>query len=218
MLVDDHPMVRHGMAGLINAQNDMAVFAEAAEVGEAIAMIQPDHCPDLVLIDLSLKGLSGFELLKHLHARFPALPTLVVSMHDETLYAERALRAGARGYVLKQEDGNVLLAAIRDVLAGKVYLSEYMRANLQGSSVTSSPESELPISRLSPSEFEVLGLIGAGHSSGEIAQLLSRSIKTIEAHRANIRKKLSLRNSNDLIRFASRWIEGGGEEKILDQN
>lgn len=210
LLVDDHPIVRQGMATLIGAQADLEVFGEAGGVDEAVSMIKPGNCPDIVLIDLSLNGLSGFELLKNLHVRFPALPTLIVSMHDETLYAERALRAGARGYVMKQEAGDVLLTAIRDVLNGKVYLSERMRTGLLDRIVAGGSKSEPLINRLTPGEFEVLHLIGAGHSSQEIATLLSRSIKTIEAHRANIRNKLCLKDGADLIRFATRWIAGGG--------
>lgn len=209
LVVDDHPIVRQGMATLINTQADLEVFGEAGEVDEAISMIKPDNCPDIVLIDLSLNGLSGFELLKNLHVRFPALPTLIVSMHDETIYAERALRVGARGYVMKQEVSDVLLTAIRDVLNGKVHLSERMHASLLDRIVAGGSKSEPLINRLTLSEFEVLHLIGAGHSSQEIARLLSRSIKTIEAHRANIRNKLHLKDGADLIRFATRWIAGG---------
>lgn len=206
MLVDDHPMVRQGMRSLIEAQADLEIFGEAGEVDEAVAMLAPDRCPDIVLIDLSLKGLSGFELLKKLNARFPALRMLVVSMYDETLYAERTLRAGARGYVMKQEPGDVLLAAIRTILAGNIHLSESMRAGLLDRIVSGNTESELPLNRLTPSEFEVLHLIGIGRGSKEIAALLNRSIKTVETHRANIRNKLGLKDGAELIRFATQWI------------
>ena len=211
MLVDDHAMVRHGIATLINAQADMEVFGEAGTVDDAVSMIKPDKHPDLVLIDLSLSGVSGFELLKKLHLRFPALPTLVVSMYDESEYAERALRAGARGYVMKQEVLDVLLVAIRRVLAGKIYLSEAMGSRLLERMATDGAVPDPPINRLTPAEFEVLHLIGAGNTSQEISELLHRSIKTIEAHRANIRKKLQLNEGADLNRFAAEWLKGGGK-------
>jgi DNA-binding NarL/FixJ family response regulator len=212
MLVDDHAMVRHGIAALIGAQADMEVFGEAAEVDAAVAMIKPDSCPDLVLVDLSLNGASGFELLKKLQIRFPLLPTLVVSMYDETEYAERALRAGARGYVMKQEAMDVLLIAIRQVLAGKIYLSQAMSSRLLERMAAGGAEPVPPVNRLTPAEFEVLHLIGAGHTSQEISNLLHRSIKTIEAHRASIRKKLQLTEGADLNRFATDWLRGQGEK------
>ena len=206
MLVDAHAMLRHGMAMLITAEPDMEVFAEADDSGEAIAQLESEHHPDIVLVDLSLKTLSGFELIKSMHILIPALPVLVVSMHDETVYAERALRSGARGYVMKQEPGDVLIAAIREVLRGNYYMSEAMHTQLMDRFVTGNPEAGPLINSLTPSEFEVLHLIGAGHSSREIAKLLSRSIKTIEVHRANIRGKLQLRDGADLIRYATHWI------------
>ena len=206
MLVDDHAMLRHGMAMLINAEPDMEVCAEAEDGGEAMAVLEAEHQPDIVLVDLSLKTLSGFELIKSMHILIPALPVLVVSMHDETVYAERALRAGARGYVMKQEPGGVLMTAIREVLKGNYYLSEQMRTKLMNRFVTGNTESEQLINSLTPSEFEVLHLIGSGHSSQEIANLLSRSIKTIETHRANIRAKLELKDGADLMRYATHWI------------
>jgi len=209
MLVDDHAMLRHGMAMLINAEPDMEVLTEAEDGGEAIAKLEMEHHPDIVLVDLSLKTLSGFELIKSMHILIPALPVLVVSMHDETVYAERALRSGARGYVMKQEPGDVLMTAIREVLKGNFYLSELMHTKLLNRFVTGNAESEQLINSLTPSEFEVLHLIGSGHSSQDIANLLSRSIKTIEVHRANIRGKLKLKNGADLLRYATQWMVAG---------
>jgi DNA-binding NarL/FixJ family response regulator len=211
MLVDDHAMVRHGIAVLINAQADMEVFGEAGTVDAAVAMIKPDSCPDLVLIDLSLGGVSGFELLKKLHMRFPSLPALVVSMYDESEYAERALRAGARGYVMKQGAWDVLLIAIRQVLAGRIYLSEAMSTRVLERLAAGDAEPAPPLNRLTPAEFEVLHLIGAGHTSQEISALLHRSIKTIEAHRANIRTKLQLDEGADLNRYAADWLKWDGK-------
>jgi DNA-binding NarL/FixJ family response regulator len=205
MLVDDHPILRHGMAMLINLNPDMEVIAEAGDSEEALAILKAGHHPDIVLMDVSLKTVSGFEVIKNMHSLIPALPVLVVSMHDEVIYAARALRAGARGYVMKLEPGSVLVAAIREVLKGNLYLSNKIQATLLKRVATENSESEL-ISKLSPSEFEVLHLIATGNSSRQIAHLLSRSIKTIETHRYNIRTKLNLKDAADLIRYATHWI------------
>jgi DNA-binding NarL/FixJ family response regulator len=206
MLVDDHAMLRHGMAMLINLEPDLEVVAEAGDGAEALDKLKTEPHPDIVLMDVSLKTLSGLEVIKSLHAVAPALPVLVVSMHEEAVYAQRALRAGARGYVMKQEPGEVLVAAIREVLAGNVYLSRQMHARMLNRVATGHPQPEPLINSLTPSEFEVLHLIGSGHSSQEIAKLLSRSIKTIETHRFNIRSKLNLKDGADLIRYATQWI------------
>ena len=206
MLVDDHPMLRHGMAMLINLEPGMEVFAEAGDREEALATLKAGHHPDIVLMDVSLKTFSGFEVIKSMHSLIPALPVLVVSMYDEVMYAERALRAGARGYVMKLEPGRVLVTAIREILKGNLYLSKKIQPTLLNRVATGNSESESSINRLTPSEFEVLHLIGAGHSSRQIARLLSRSIKTIETHRYNIRTKLDLKDAADLIRYATHWI------------
>ncbi|WP_025040249.1 response regulator transcription factor [Nitrosospira briensis] len=206
MLVDDHAMLRHGMAMLINLEPDMEVSGEAGDGEEALAALKAGHHVDIVLMDVSLKTLSGFEVIKSIHISMPTLPVLVVSMHDEGVYAERALRAGARGYVMKQEPGEVLITAIREVLKGNIYLSKPMYARLLNRVVTGNSESEPLVNSLTPSEFEVLHLIGSGHSSQEIARLLSRSIKTIETHRFHIRTKLNLKDGADLIRYATHWI------------
>ncbi|MBN9133610.1 MAG: DNA-binding response regulator [Nitrosomonadales bacterium SCN 54-20] len=207
MLVDDHAMLRHGMAMLINLEPDMEVFAEAGDGEEALAILKAGHHADIVLMDVSLKTLSGFEVIKSMHILIPALPVLVVSMHDEGVYAERALRAGARGYVMKQEPGEVLVTAIHEVLRGNIYLSKPMHAKLLNRVAAGNSEAEPLISSLTPSEFEVLHLIGSGHSSQEIARLLNRSIKTIETHRFNIRTKLNLKDGADLIRYATHLNE-----------
>ena len=207
MLVDDHAMLRHGMAMLINLEPDMEVFAEAGDGDEALAILKAGHHADIVLMDVSLKTLSGFEVIKSMHILIPALPVLVVSMHDESVYAERALRAGARGYVMKQEPGEVLISAIHEVLKGNIYLSKPMQAKLLNRVAAGNSEAEPLISSLTPSEFEVLHLIGSGHSSQEIAKLLNRSIKTIETHRFNIRTKLNLKDGADLIRYATHLNE-----------
>ncbi|TXI17982.1 MAG: response regulator transcription factor [Nitrosomonas sp.] len=206
MLVDDHAMLRHGMAMLINMEPDMEVFAEAGDGNEALTILKKSGPVDIVLLDVTLKTVSGFEVIKSMHALIPTLPILFISMHDESIYAERALRAGARGYVMKQEPGEILLTAIREVLKGNVYLSKQMHEKVLKRMVAGSAEPEQLINTLTPSEFEVLHLIGQGHSSQEIAKLLCRSIKTIETHRFNIRTKLNLKDGADLIRYATRWI------------
>lgn len=199
-------MLRHGMAMVINMEPDMEVFAEADDGSEALALLRKGDAIDIVLLDITLKTVSGLEAIKNIHAYFPELPVLFVSMHDETVYAERALRAGARGYIMKQEPGEVLVNAIREVLKGNVFLSKKMHEKLLNRMATGGAEPEQLINTLTPSEFEVLHLIGSGHSSQEIAKMLSRSIKTIETHRFNIRTKLKLKDSADLIRYATRWI------------
>lgn len=199
-------MLRHGMAMVINMEPDMEVFAEADDGSEALALLRKGEAIDIVLLDITLKTVSGLEAIKNIHAYFPELPVLFVSMHDEMVYAERALRAGARGYIMKQEPGEVLVNAIREVLKGNVFLSKKMHEKLLNRMATGGAEHEPLINTLTPSEFEVLHLIGSGHSSQEIAKLLSRSIKTIETHRFNIRTKLKLKDSADLIRYATRWI------------
>ena len=191
---------------LINLEPDLEVVAEAGDGAEALDKLKTEPHPQIVLMDVSLKTLSGLEVIKSIHAVAPALPVLVVSMHDEAVYAQRALRAGARGYVMKQEPGEVLVAAIREVLSGNVYLSKQMHARMLNRVATGHPQPEPLINNLTPSEFEVLHLIGSGHSSQEIAKLLSRSIKTIETHRFNIRSKLNLKDGADLIRYATQWI------------
>jgi DNA-binding NarL/FixJ family response regulator len=209
MLVDDHAMLRHGMEMLINRESDMEVFAQASDSEEALAFLKPDHHPDIILMDVSLKTHSGLELIKKVHGLIPALPVLVVSMHDEAVYAERALRAGARGYVMKQEPGEVLVNAIREVLKGNLYLSKQIQARLLKQIATGNSGSGPSINSLTSSEFEVLHLIGAGHSTQQIARLLCRSIKTIETHRYNIRMKLNLKDGAELIRYAIQWISEG---------
>ena len=160
-------------------------------------------------MDVSLKTHSGLEVIKRVHSVNPALPVLVVSMHDEAVYAERALRAGARGYVMKQEPGKVLVSAVREVLKGNLYLNKQIQARLLKRITTGNSDSEPADQHSTPAEFEVLHLIGAGHSSQQIAALLSRSIKTIETHRYNMRIKLNLKDAGELIRYAIKWVSEG---------
>jgi len=209
LIVDDHPMMRQGLAQLINNEPDLAVCWEADNAGQAIDVASQSQ-PDLVLADISLPDKSGLELIKDIHALRPGTLILVVSMHDETLYAERVLRAGARGYIMKQEGGKKLMAAIRKVLAGQIYVSEKMSARILEFFSGHRAEAASPIEKLSDREFEVFQLIGRGKGTREIADYLHLSIKTVEVHRGKIKEKLKLKSATDLVREAVRWTEAQG--------
>jgi len=207
LIVDDHPMMRDGLAALITAQPDLAVCAQAADAREALQAIESLR-PDLVLMDISLPGKSGLEAIKDIQSLAPGLATLVLSMHDEALYAERVLRAGARGYVMKQEGGKRIMDAIREVLAGKVAVSEKMSARIMDAFTgRRAAEAGSTVENLSDREFEVFQLIGRGRSTKEIAGQLHLSIKTVEVHRVNIKAKLQLATSSELVHYAVRWVE-----------
>ena len=211
-IVDDHPMMRQGLAQLIGVESDLAVCGEAENAGAALNAIGTLK-PDLVLADISLPDKSGLELIKDLRAIHPELPILVVSMHDEMIYAERVLRGGARGYIMKQEGGQKLLQAIRHVLAGQVFVSEKMSARiLENFSGGPGQPSGSPVRRLSDREFEVFQMIGQGVATGEIATRLHLSVKTVEVHRANIKQKLKLATATELVRYAVRWLDAQGPE------
>jgi len=192
---------------LIEHEPDLCVSAQADNAVQALAAIASQP-PDLAVVDISLPDKSGLELIKDLQSMHPQLPLLVISMHDETLYAERVLRAGGRGYIMKQEGGKKLMEAIRQVLQGQIYVSEKMSAKIlelfSGRRPTSSNS---PVERLSDREFEVFQLIGQGQTTRQIAQRLHLSVKTVEVHRANIKKKLELVSGAELVRFAIRWAE-----------
>jgi DNA-binding NarL/FixJ family response regulator len=203
-LVDDHPIVRQGLAQLINNEADLIVIGQGEDAFQSLRAIR-EAKPDLVLVDVSLKDSDGIELLKELKSQSPDLPALVVSMHDESLYAERALRAGAGGYVMKQEAPQTLLVAIRTVLSGQVYVSGKMGATLLKRMVAGKKrDGGLPMDRLTDRELEVFRLIGAGKSVKEIAENLFLSVKTVEAHREHIKEKLNIKSSAELLRFAIR--------------
>jgi DNA-binding NarL/FixJ family response regulator len=207
LIVDDHPMMRDGLAALITAQPDLAVCAQADDAGEAQQAVEA-HRPDLVIMDISLPGKSGLEAIKDLQALQPGLAILVLSMHDEALYAERVLRAGARGYVMKQEGGKRIMDAIRAVLEGKVFVSEKMSARIMDAFTgRRAAEAGSTVENLSDREFEVFQLIGQGRSTKEIADQLHLSVKTVEVHRVNIKAKLKLATSPELVHFAVRWVE-----------
>lgn len=209
MLVDDHPIVRQGMAVLINQEPDLNVCEEASNAEETLQKLE-QAVPDALIVDVSLQGASGIELTKSLKNRYPYVPILILSMHDETLYAERALRAGARGYVMKQETAETVIHAIRTVLSGNIYLSSALSAKVLRDIVDGVKPSETDlygIDRLSDRELEVFEMIGRGYSTRRIAESLNLSIKTIETHRAHIKQKLKLKNATELVHRAYHWIE-----------
>ncbi len=205
LLVDDHPLLREGIAQLINEQTDLQVCGEAEDRQSALAALDATR-PDLAIVDISLKDQSGLELIKDFQARAPGLLVLVLSMHDEALYAERALRAGARGYIMKREAAYRVLDAIRLVLSGGTYVSEKMMASIldkvSGRAPTTRPAA---LAALSDRELDVLLLIGQGYGAQQMAARLHISTKTIETHRANLKLKLKLGSSGELLQQAIRW-------------
>jgi DNA-binding NarL/FixJ family response regulator len=205
LLVDDHPVVRDGLAEAINQEPDLTVCAVAEDCPGALDAMER-KAPDLAVIDLMLKGSSGLELIKDAHARWPRLLILVVSMHDETLYAERVLRAGARGYITKQQATRDILLAIRKVLAGGVYLSEKTTSTVLS---RLSPQPQVPgdstIDLLGDRELQVFEMIGRGLSTREIAENLRIDTKTVDTYRARIKEKLNLESTSDLLKLAIRW-------------
>ncbi len=206
LIVDDHPLMRQGLAQLVNQQPDLTVCGEAEDVPEALQKTT-DLKPDVVIVDLSLKGSDGIELIRNLHSRNAQLPLLVLSMHDEALYAERALKAGARGYIMKQEATNQVLSGLRRVLSGEIHVSHRVSSKIVQSLVGGSDVSERsPVERLSDREFEVFRKIGGGATTKEIAAELGLSVKTIETHCAHIKKKLCLHSQRELVQHAIQWV------------
>lgn len=210
LIVDDHPMMREGLSQLIAGDSDLVLCGEAKNTAEALDAISR-LSPDLVLADISLPDRNGLELIKDALALQPELKILAISMHDEAFYAERVLRAGARGYIMKLEGGQRIAAAIKQVLEGRVYVSDKISAKILNQFSGRRPDSgKSPVGGLSDREFEVFQLIGGGRSTREIAEQLHLSVKTVEVHRLNIKNKLALKTSAELIREAVRWVESQG--------
>ena len=210
LIVDDHPVVRRGLAQLIDREPNLQVCGEAGTVREALQAVA-DLDPDVVVVDVVLKSGSGIELVKDIKARRPDLPVLVLSMHDESLFAERALRAGARGYIMKQEATDKLLEAIRRVLGGEIYLSDGMASRMLQSFVGSrAGESGSALESLTDRELEVFQMIGRGLTTRQIAHDIHLSVKTIETHREHIKRKLGLRNATELLQHATWWVQTQG--------
>ena len=199
-------MMRDGLRALISGESDLEVCGEADDALPALEQIEKLK-PDLTIVDITLRSTSGLELVKDLRIRAPGVPALVISMHDESLYAERVLRAGGRGYVMKQEGGKKLMEAIRQVLSGQIFVSPKISAKILDAFSGRRPEGSSPVEQLTAREFEVFQLIGAGLSTKEIAARLHVSAKTVEVHRVNIKQKLKVATAPELIHFAVRWME-----------
>lgn len=205
-IVDDHPLVRRGLRQLIEGEPEFSVYGEAANVHETLMLITPPTPPDLAIIDLSLPDGNGLDLIKRLIARFPDFLILISSMHDESMFAERALKAGAKGYINKQASGDDLIDAIKQILNGKNYFSPQVLEHFsQKDSSHDQLQVQHSIQKLSDRELEVFEYIGQGLGTGEIAKRLNLSIKTIESHRANIKRKLGLASAGELTRRAIQW-------------
>ncbi len=204
-VVDDHPIVRQGLGLMINREPDMFVCGEAEEAHSALQALTTLQ-PDVMIVDISLGGPDGIELVKSIRARNTSLPVLVLSMHDESTYAERALRAGANGYIMKQEATEKVLVAIRRILKGDVYLSDRIAGKMLQQYVRGSTTvKHSPMADLSDRELEVFRLIGDGHGTRQIAEELHISVKTVETYQAHIKEKLSLRNARELMQHAIEW-------------
>ncbi len=206
VLVEDHTLMREGLAQLVNSQSDLKVVAQAADASKGLDQILA-HRPDLAIVDITLPGRNGLELIKDIRAQIPEQTILVISMHDEALYAERVLKAGAKGYVMKDADRDTFLAAIRKVLDGGFYVSEKMSAEIFASYSGGTQPVKGSVTRLSDREFEVFELLGQGLGTNEIAQRLGISPKTVEVHRAHIREKLEMPTGAAVVRYAVRWTE-----------
>ena len=210
LLVDDHPLLRQGIAQILDAEPDLEVTGQASDAEEALSIFD-SLSPDLVVTDISLPGMNGLELLKNLLTLHPELPVLVVSRHDEELYAERAVRAGARGYVSKLAAGDELVIAIRRVLRGGIHLSEDLKDRmLFGAASGVKDATQTPLEVLSDRELEVIEMTGRGIPTREISERLHLSVKTVESYRSRIKTKLGLANGTELIKHAVAWVEGEG--------
>jgi DNA-binding NarL/FixJ family response regulator len=207
LVVDDHPVFRQGLVALVQSNERYRVCAEAGSAAESLAALQ-ESVPDIALVDISLAAQNGLDLVKTLKARHPGLIVLIISMHDEAVYAERALKAGARGYVMKQEAASVMLDAIQTVLAGKIFVSAVMRDRLLESMFSRRDESDAPsVERLSDRELQVLELIGQGYGAAEMAGSMNLSVKTVNAYRDHIKEKLRIGDAGALRRFAVKWVQ-----------
>ena len=206
LIVDDHPLMREGLASRIASQPDMSISGEAASVDEALAQLQT-CAPELVIVDIQLGESHGLDLIKEIGARYPGVKMLVVTAYDESLYAERALRAGSHGYINKRELQDNIIQALRTVLAGEVYVSPKMTRQLVGRAIGGKDADDGdPIRRLSDRELEVFQLIGRGKATGEIARQLNLSVHTIDTHREKLRHKLGVKNSAELMQRAVQWV------------
>lgn len=209
LIVEDHPIFRMGMTELINREPDMEVCGHGEDVAEARTLIR-EQMPDMVVVDLSLKNSNGLDLVKEINDQYPRISCLVLSMHDESLHAERCILAGAKGYIMKQEASTSVVKAIREILAGNLHVSRPIMSHIlnkfrnQPTALHASP-----LNALTDREMEIFQFIGRGHASGEIAKRLNISVKTIGTHRERIKNKLNLKDSSTLVRHAVIWVETG---------
>ena len=210
LIVDDHPIVRQGLAQLLEQEEDLTVCGEASCAQSALEAIEQLE-PSIVIVDILLKDVNGFELIKMIKSRFGKIPVLVMSMHDESLYAERSLRAGARGYIMKEEATDKMLTAVRKVMDGEIYLSDRMVSRILHRLAEGKDEAESPLNRLSDRELEVFQLLGEGTPTRQIAERLNVSVKTVESYRAHIKEKLELASSTELIKQAVQWVQLGSK-------
>ena len=207
-IVDDHPLVRQGLSQIINNEADMEICGEAEDAPQAMKGVGPAN-PDVIIVDISLRGNNGLELIKNLKAIHENIRILVFSMHDESIYAQRALRAGAKAFVMKKESPTKVVEAIRRIITGEIYVSPSVADQVLHQIVNgpNNATSTSPIDRLTDRELEVVQLIGRGLSSREVAESLNLSVKTIESHRAHVKEKLSLRNATELVQFSVQWVD-----------
>ena len=206
-IVDDHPLVRQGLSQIVASEADMEICGEAEDSPAAIRGVGEAN-PDAIIVDISLKGANGLELIKNLKAIHEDIPILVFSMHDETIYAQRALRAGAKAYVMKKESPSKVVDAIRKIIQGEIYVSPSVADQVLHQIVNGPGNvSTSPVDRLTDRELEVVQLIGRGLSSREVAESLHLSVKTIESHRAHVKEKLGLRNATELVQFSVQWVD-----------
>ena len=207
LVVDDHPVFRQGLVALVGSNERYRICAEAGTVAEALEALDRAS-PDIALVDISLVSQNGLDLVRTIKATFPQVLVLIISMHDEVIYAERALKAGARGYVMKQEAASVMLDAINTVLSGKIYVSAAMRDRLLETMFNRSGEAEVSaVERLSDRELEVLDLIGQGYGTADVAKVLNLSVKTVNTYRDHIKEKLQIDGAGELRRFAVKWVQ-----------
>src|SRR4030095_16840178 len=205
LVVDDHPIVRQGLAQVINQETDLIRDTEPGDAAEAMERFENSR-PDIAIIDISLKGTNGLDLTKSLLAIDPDFPVLILSMHDESLYVERVLRAGARGYLMKHEATEKVVSALRKILQGDIYVSDSMGEVLLQKFISGkTPSKNASVENLSDRELEILQLVGQGRGTRQIAEELHVSIKTVESHYAKIKEKLNLKNANELIQYAVKW-------------
>jgi DNA-binding NarL/FixJ family response regulator len=205
LVVDDHPIIRQGLALMVNREADLVVCGEAEDATEAMLVLTSSR-PDVLIVDISLNGPDGIDLLKNIRITHPSLPVLILSMHDESIYAERALRAGANGYIMKQEATEKVLVAVRRILNGGIYVSDRIANKMLKHYITGTGTlKDSSISDLSDRELEVFRLIGEGHGTRQIAEELHLSIKTVESYQAHIKDKLSLRSARELMQHAIQW-------------